>query len=483
MRLRDGAIYIASKAVPSALGFATTMLLTWVLAPDEYGLYGLGLAAIAIGSNVLFDWMSVGFQRWYQGREDDPAFMSTLLAMFAGLCAASVALMLAASALGVLGRYHAQAWLFLFGTWAYAWFELASRIQIGRFRPGRYFWMNLARNGLILVGSAAVGYATRSADAVLAVNFLAMFAAGCLYLGDGSICLRWTFDAALARAFAAYAAPLGLTMILFGLSNTANRFMLGALSTVTAVANYTVASSLIQNSMGMSSTGIGPAALASAVRAVESGDAAAARDQLARNYVLLLGLLLPAGVGLTLVGPEIAALLIAPKYRLGVVQMTPWLATYAVLIGMRSQYVESAFQLGRRTGLGVQVTAVSAAVNIGLNVLLIPRWGALGAAVALTRACAAALAHAVYLSGRAYPLPMPARETWRIAAATGVMAVVVLAARPLSGVGGLLVQVALAVCAYGAALAALDVLGLRGILLQRLRLRAVRIARPASKQC
>lgn len=467
MRLRDGAIYIASKAIPSLLGFATTMLLTWLLAPAEYGIYGLGLAVIAVGNNVLFDWMSVSFQRWYQGREDDPAFLVTLLAMFAGLCVISVGLMAMAALLGLLRRYEGQAWLFLFGTWAYAWFEFTSRIQVGRFRPWRYFSMSLARNALILAGSAAMGYLTRSADAVLAVNFAAMFAAGCLYMGDGSIRLQWAFDRALARSFIAYAAPIGLTMILYGLSNSANRLLLGLLSTVGAVAEYTVASALVQNSMGLISAGIGAAALVAAVRAVESGDRAAAQAQLARNYTLLLGLLVPAAVGVIMVAPQVASLFISPRYHRAITQMTPWLAGYSVLIGLRAQYVDTAFQLGKRTGLAVRVTAMSAAVNVGLNLLLIPRWGAVGSAAALMTAGAASFLYALRLSGRSYDLPMPARETWCIAAATGFMAVVVMMARQLPGIEGLLAQITLGAAAYGAVLTAFDVLGLKHAFVQR----------------
>ncbi len=476
MQIRDAAVYVASKAVPGGLGFATTMLLTWMLAPEEFGVYGLGLAAIAIGNNVLFGWICASFQRWYEGREDNPAFMNTLLAMFAGSCAASAVLLGAADLLGLLGRYEGQAWLFLFGTWSYGWFEFASMVQVGRFRPARYFLMNLARNGLILAGSAAVGYFTRSADVVLAVNFASIFAAGCLYVGDGSIRPRPVFDKALARSFLAYAAPIGVTMVLFGLSNSANRLMLGALSTVEAVADYTVASTLVQNSLGVVSNGIGLGALTAAVRAVEGGDRGAAQAQLARTYTLLLGLLLPSSVGLVMVAPEIASLLIAPHYRGVVERLTPWLALYSVLIGMRAQYVDVSFQLAKKTGLTVRVTAVSAAVNLGLNLLLVPRWGAEGSAAALTLACGISLIYAVFLTKQAHPMPMPARDTWRVAVSTGAMALAVLAARAFTGFWGLLAQIALGTIVYGATSAALDVLGLRQGLARRLGLGARRPA-------
>ena len=453
--------------IPSILGFVTTMSLTWLLTPEQYGIYGLGLASIMFGNNVLFDWISVSFQRWYQGREVDPAFMTTLLALFAGACAVSALLMAAASLLGLLGSYEGHAWLFLFGAWAYGWFEFAARIQAGRFRPLRYFTMNLARACLILAGSTMAAYLSGSADLVLAMSFLAMFASGCLYLGDGSVRRGGRVDAIFARSFVAYAAPVGLTMVLAGLSNSANRLMLGALLTIKSVAHYTVAVTLVQNSIGLIAVGLGTAAWASVIKAVDSGDRAAAMEMLGRSYTLLLGLLVPAGVGLTLVVPQLAALLISPEYRDEVVALTPWLATSTVLFGFRAQYIDFSFQLGRRTGLAIQVTAVSAVLNVLLNLLLIPSQGVVGSAAALTIACGVSFAHASWLSKRAYPLPLPGRETVKIAVATAFMVATMMIAGPLPGPAGLAARIMIGATTYGAGLAVLDVLGLRRWLAKR----------------
>ncbi|MDO9712570.1 oligosaccharide flippase family protein [Paracraurococcus lichenis] len=460
MRARDGAIYIASRVVPGAIGFAATMSLTWLLSPEEFGVYGMGLATVVLGTNIVFDWLLVSLQRWYPGREADPVFMPTLLAMFAGACILSASLLGLATLSGALDGHRGRAWLILLGVWAYAWFEFATKIQLGRSRAARYFWMNVARNCLMLVACTIVGYLTRSADAVLASAFAAMLIAGCMYLRDGSIRLRRTFDAALARSFAVYAAPVGLGMALFGLNDSATRIVLGWLAGPTAVAEYAVVAILVQNSVGLVSAGLGPPAVVSAVRAMASGHAAV-RDQLERNFTFLFGLLLPAGVGLVLIAPDLADLVAPPRYHDVVRQLAPWLAVASVLAGMRSNYVEPAFQLGNRTGLGAQVTAAGAAVNLALNFLLVPHWGALGSAAALTAAAAVSLAHGIYLSSRAYPLPLPARDAWQIVAATCLMSLAVILLQPIAGITGLLLRILVAVAVYGATLAAFDTRGIR----------------------
>ncbi|MBW8271288.1 oligosaccharide flippase family protein [Caldovatus aquaticus] len=464
MLLRDGAIYIASRSVPGALSFATAVLLTWLLPADAYGLYGLGMAAVVLGNAILFEWLCHGVLRWYQSHHEEPRFLPTVLALFAASCLLSALLLAAASLAGLTGEHARLAWLLLFGTWAYGWFEFAARVQICRFRPLRYLAMNLARSGLILAGTGLLAHLTGSGEAVLLVAFTAMLAAGLPLLAGEARRARPAFDGALARSLLAYGAPMLLTMLFSGLMASVSPILIGVLATKEAVGGFTISYTLVQATLMVLAQGINSASWPLAVRAVDGGDAAAARTQLGRNFAFLLGIVLPAGVGLALLAPGIARLLVSPAYHDAVVRITPWLSVCAVLMALRSAYVDFAFQFGRRTGLLARVTAVGALLHLGLGVLLIPRWGALGAAVAMTCAFAVSLAHASLLAPRAYPLPVPLRETAGIVLATALMAVPVTAALALPGPLGLAVQVAGGVATYGAALLALERLGLMPVL-------------------
>lgn len=464
MLIRDGAIYILSRVVPGVVGFATAMLLTWLLPARDYGLYGLGMAVIMLGNFAVFEWLSHGLARWYESHHQDPAFMPTVLALFGGSCLASFLLVAAICASGLIGEYTTEAWLFLYGIWAHGWFEFTSRIQICGFRPMRYLLMNLARNGLILAGAALVAVLTRSGEAVLLVSFTAMLVAGSLFLADGSIRLRRRLDAALARTLLAYGGPIFLSMVFSALMTSVNPVMIGVLSSQEAVGHYTIAFTLVQSTLGMIAQGINVAIWPFAVRAVESGDMAAARTQLSHNFTFLFGLVLPAGTGLALLAPGIARLFISPTYHEAIVQMTPWLSACAVLMALRASYVDAAFQLGKRTGLLARVTGLGALINLGLGALLIPRWSYLGAAIAMTCAFAFSMVHASVLAKRFYPMPLPLREAASITLATGIMGVVVAMALAVPGPLGLLLQVVSGAATYFAALLLLDRLGLSAVL-------------------
>src|SRR3954462_741518 len=142
--LRESLVYILSRAVPSGLAFVTGMVLTWLLTPADYGIYGLGMALIMLIAAVFFDWHSLSFMRFYQAEVARRAFMPTILQIFLLLSFGSLVLAGIAYAGGTLtSDYRALLWICLPGCWCYAWFELAVRMQIARFRPGNYFWMNM----------------------------------------------------------------------------------------------------------------------------------------------------------------------------------------------------------------------------------------------------------------------------------------------------------------------------------------------------
>lgn len=88
--------------------------------------------------------------RWHQTHGQDQAFLWTVRTILASICASSAALLGIATALGITRGHAGEAWPFLAGTWAYAWFEFSAQFPIARFKPWRYLAMNVTRNVAIL---------------------------------------------------------------------------------------------------------------------------------------------------------------------------------------------------------------------------------------------------------------------------------------------------------------------------------------------
>jgi O-antigen/teichoic acid export membrane protein len=463
---RDSIIYVLSKLLPSGISFATSMVLTWLISPADYGLYGLGLAISMMASNLFFDWHALSVMRFFQVNHQNRAFLPTMTAMFVGLCGISLVVCALASLSGLTSAYPLLIWICLPGTWAYAWFEFAARIQVARFQAMRYFWMNLARNAAIFAAGAAAAWLTHNALVILAASFAAMFLAGLLYLPDDARPDFGRLDTALVRQISLYGWPIIFTMTLNGLSGAVTRPILDGLSGREAVGFFTVAYTLAQNTINVISSGVGSATYSMAVKAVDSGDTALARAQLSSNCALLFGLLLPSAIGVGMLAPSLARLFVSPQFVAPVAELTPWMAVAAFFVGLRCNYVDHAFQLGHRTKLQTLVMTVVAGSNIGLNFLLIPRYGYTGAGMAMAAASAIGLLLALIAAPRCYPLPYPWRTLGEVTLASAFLALSLWLMQGHAGLLWLSTQIAVASAVFGLVLMTFNTLGLRSKLLE-----------------
>jgi O-antigen/teichoic acid export membrane protein len=455
MLIRQSALYIIARIVPGLVSMGLTAVLTRILVPASYGRYGLATLIMMIGASILFDWLGVALVRLYAGERKTNATLRTFWQIFlllAGtLLAAAVPVSLAAG------------WAYLVGALlivAYSGFELAARVQMASFRAGRYLAMNLLRSLLILV--FAVPIAALTLDGLWAAAGSALGMAAAALVGRPITALRRPggLDRALAREIAGYGFPIAVSMTLNGLINSGTRALVGGIGSTEELGYYTAAFVLIQNTLTMLGSGIEGAAFPLAVAAVERGDEAGARRQLVQNATLLLAVLAPAAIGMAVTAPAIAHNLVGASFETMAASLTPWMCAGGLFGNLRSNYLDHAFQLGQRPHLQVWVTAVAGLLAMALAALLIPGFGAVGAAIAVTVATAVSCLHALIAGRRAFRLPFPIGQAGRILAACMVMALIVELVPGIT-VLSLAAQIGSGAMAYGLAVFALDVLGAR----------------------
>jgi O-antigen/teichoic acid export membrane protein len=115
------------------------------------------------------------------------------------------------------------------------------------------------------------------------------------------------------------------------------------------------------------------------------------------------GLALLVG-GLAAVGPEVVRYVMPPAFH-GAAAVVPWVA---LGVGFHGIYLLTSIGLNitKSTRLYPVATACGAATSLGANVLLVPRYGAVGAAWANALAYAVMAGTAFSLSQRVYPIPL-----------------------------------------------------------------------------
>ena len=184
---------------------------------------------------------------------------------------------------------------------------------------------------------------------------------------------------------------------------------------------------------------------------------------------LVLAIGVPATVGMALLAEPIAGVLLGEQFRQSAALVIPWIALAGLLRGFKLFYLDHAFHLGKRTGLALNTVWFPAVLNIALNVLLIPRFGILGAVYATVASFAVAALLSWYLGRRAFAVPLPVAPVVKAVAACVPMALVVLVLDPAAELWALSGAVLAGGVAYGIGAFVLDIARCRTFAMQYLR--------------
>jgi O-antigen/teichoic acid export membrane protein len=156
-----------------------------------------------------------------------------------------------------------------------------------------------------------------------------------------------------------------------------------------------------------------------------------------RSYVLLG---IPVIGGLAAVGPELLPSLASTKYA-GAASLIPWIIGGMVLDGTNSMVGAGLF-LHRKTRHIMAIVLSCAALNVGLNLLLVPRIGIHGSAIATLISYAVAAAALAIAGHHLLPVQMPWATLVRAGICSAIMygtLIFVLPGRGLLTVGARIV--------------------------------------------
>ena len=464
MMLRNGILYLVARLLPGVLSIATMSILTRLLTPAEYGVYGLTLIIMSFGSTIAFEWLGLSFMRLYEARQGDARTIPTFVLLFYAMVGLTLLLMGVVALAQILPASDLpQFAIGICMAWSFACFELLSRFEVAGIRPRRYLAFNLIRAVSLMAFTLGAAWLTHDALATAFGNMLGLLVA-IVPLGRRRLAAHPSlFDRELAREVVRFGMPFALSMLLSGLFTSGVRALVAALTDARELGLYTASYALSQNVLFVVAAAISYTTYPLAVRAYEKGDPAVLRAQFEDNLAFLLAIMVPAALGMALAAPELAAHLVGPEFRVGVAPLIPWMALTVLLGSIRGNYLDTAFQLGKRLNRQVGVSAVAAVLALAGTAILVPLLGLIGAPIATLFAMAVSCVHAWLIGRVPFRLPIPARVLRQVGFAAALMSAAVLAVP-----GGLPYSLAAKIAAgfvgYAAGCLATDLLGLRGML-------------------
>jgi O-antigen/teichoic acid export membrane protein len=171
--------------------------------------------------------------------------------------------------------------------------------------------------------------------------------------------------------------------------------------------------------------------------------------------------------GLAAVSHDLVRLMTMPRFY-GASGIVPWIG---LGVGLQGIYLLTSIGLNitKRTAYYPVVTGAATAAAIGASLLLVPRYGALGAAWSNVIAYGVLAGVGMALSQRFYPIAYEWPRVWRLVAAAllSVVAARLVAGPTIAPIAGVLIRGTCAVAVFGATLAATGFFRRREILTVR----------------
>lgn len=405
----DAAKYLPVRFIPALTSLVTTPLFTRAIDPADYGAFATVSAVCSLLAAFAVNWLQSASIRYYwpqkkAGRID--GFISTVawvaLASLSATAAVSAAAayfaqgsidadqlrLIPAAAAYFIAHFYVTALLHVLRAakraGAYARIQITVTLLVTGLSVGLVWYAKMGSVGILL--GAAIG------NAVVAPWVLAVLKK------EGSLDPR-DFDRPLLAEMASYGFPLVPAAVAGWALIVLDRFVLGSLRGLTEVGLYTVAYTLGDKIMQLVTMPLMLTMMPSLFESYEKHGqdlAEKVQMQFTRYFAILT---LPLLAGMAAAAQVFMFVFTGPQYR-EAYAVLPIVAAGSML-GSFAQVAGAGLGIHKKTTLIMVNTIVAAAVNVGLNYLLIPRFGYTAAAWD-TLASYGVLLFATWWQSRAY---------------------------------------------------------------------------------
>jgi O-antigen/teichoic acid export membrane protein len=454
------AIYGLGDVVTSIVSLLLLPVFTSYLTPTDYGVIFMLLTVEAI-TKVLFRWgVDTAFMRLYYDCGDQPARQRLASTIFFFLLAVNGAiLVLALLSLDLLtplllsdgetdpgGSLNLLVGLTLVNTFVTGFFFMPFQLLRISGQPRQFIALAFARSaGTIVARLLLVIWAGMGVFGIVVADLLVTTLFSLALVRWYVPLIRPVFSRPVLREALSFGLPRVPHSIAHQIIGFADRYFLKAYGALSDVGLYSIGASFglaLKFFLSAFEAAWTPFFLG----AMREPDARAIYSKVSTYVVALLVLLV---AGLCALAPAVVRLFTAEGYE-GAEVVVPWIALGVMFQGF---YLVGSIGLviTKRTRLYPIATGSAAAVTILANVLLIPRFGILGAAWANTLSYLTLAVVTVGFSWRVYPIPYEWSRLGRIAAAGlgSYVTAVILVPDTLHSVVRILTSGVIVVAVYG----------------------------------
>jgi O-antigen/teichoic acid export membrane protein len=387
--LRDFATYLPTQAIPAIAGFIVLPVLARKLSPTDVGVLAIAQTLISLGWTALGAWLAGAIIREYPAARENgdlASFRRTLVRglalVFGAIAIFAVLLSIAAVVSSAVGKTLP---LVLAAVVAMTLQNTAVSLFAANLRPRAYALAEVTgRVGGMALGTILVfhGYGVD--------GYLASLGIASVIVGLIALPFAWprgpeTTGAAQThvRRWIAYGVPASMASIVLWALIFVDRYLLAALKNAAAVGVYTIGNTLGDKVVMVPMFAFATAATPLLIMEFERRGR---RDveRLLRSYtrfVFLVGV--PCIAFITAAGPNIVTIIAGLHYAeyAPAAKVAPIVAVGSLIFALAGM-ANTGLAVARRTKYLIVSSIIGLSVNVLANLILIPRFGIEGAAVA-----------------------------------------------------------------------------------------------------
>lgn len=402
--------FFLPRVFTALLTVVVVMVLTRVLAPEDFGLYNISIVSGTVAFSLLGGWLGAASIRFHAARGLQAPAMPQIYA--AGLVTASVVLPLVTGlALLVFDDHRLLILAVAFFTLSHGIHEIAL-ISLRVHRRGPHFALvSLARPAVgvslaVLFVGAGGGYAAA----------LSGMSLGALLVGTPAL-LRLARRSGLQRPrradlaqFARFGLPLATVSARPMLTMLITQHALGWQVGLAAVGYFAAAQTIASRMVGMPMNSLTRAVSPSVFSAFERHDAGAMRRTLDGYVSHMMFICVPLGALLILSPAIVPTALFAPGFTAQVTPLLPVLTLAALLNGVQGGYLSFPFAIAKRTGLQMTIMLLSLVVHVCATWILVTAMGTKGAIWGMLASAVFGVSAYWIVGNRLHAIPAPRAE-------------------------------------------------------------------------
>jgi len=425
--VKDLLKYLPAQIAPSLVGMIAIPIITRLFPPADYGNYVLVIATASVLTTIV-GWLGMSIIRFYPACERDgrlPELYGTVIKwlLISVITLASIFSGVIFAARAKLGN---QLWyLMLIGTLVFvlsATFQTLQHFLRAKRQVGWYssfsVWQSVARLGFGIALVVIFGFGI---DGLLWGAVLSFAIAIPLLWKSAIGKIPWKKDSSveLAKEMAKYGFPLVIGNLAAWILSLSDRYILeffrGAHEVGIYSASYAISEKSILLLASLFMLASGPIGMNIWEKEGEKKSQEFV-TKLTRYYLLIC---LPAVVGLSVLARPVIDVLTTPEYYQGF-RIVPLVTLGGFFLGLQQRF-QAGLVFHKKTNLIMISIITSGLLNLGLNFLLVPRYGYMAAAVTTVTSYAVLLVAMIIVSRRYFVWEFPLKSLGRIALASAIM--------------------------------------------------------------